>query len=258
LYLFNGQILRQAQRVHSLDLPFWENLALTYATSAINYYLPLKGAMGLRAYYLKTQFKLPVTDFLSQITLIGLISLCLSSFFALIGLLQMGVQGRLGTILCLYFLAVCLLGTSLIFVAKLPFKLPKFLTGPLNSWDSFRQNPRTLISIVCLDILYYLMWCLGHWFSLRSFNIHLNLWETLFYAGGQIHSLLINLTPAGLGVMEAFSVFAGQILNFSPAEALLAQGLNRFSAICVLGVLGTISWGYLLYLKRKKSKNLDS
>jgi hypothetical protein len=181
------------------------------------------------------------------------VTLFLASLFALIGLLFMeGSHSGPRVALELYFLAALTFTSLSVALGGLKLRLPKRVKGLLESWDRYRRNPGLLYPIVLLGLLYYLLWSLSNWLALKAIGVTLGPLELFFYAGGQIHALLINLTPAGLGVMESFGVFAGQTLNFTPAEALLSQALFRLSAIVVLGLTGFWGWLHLLPKIRKK------
>jgi uncharacterized membrane protein YbhN (UPF0104 family) len=253
-YLVNGEINRWALKVHALEISFRENLALTLSTAAVNYFLPFKGALALRALYLKTRHGLTLADFLSQAALVTVATLSLSSLFALLGLLFWGggeEKARLA--LGLYFFLILAAGVASLAVGRLPLRLPGQMAAVLASWDRYRKNPRWLASVIFADALYYSLWCFANWLSLDAIGVRLSLSATLFYGAGQIHALLINLTPAGLGVMESFSVFAGKLLDFAPAEALLAQAVNRLSAVAILVVTGLMGWAYLTFFLKKKA-----
>jgi uncharacterized membrane protein YbhN (UPF0104 family) len=256
-YLVNARILRRALLVHQVKVPLMENLSLTYATTAANYFMPFKGAVGLRALYLRRRFELPLKDFISQLMMVSVITLGISSIFALLGLifLPKDVGGKSAILVGIYFTAVIVLGLASLILGKLGVKLPKRLMGFLESWDRYRANTLIFSELLVLDTIYYLLWCLTNYLALSAFQVKLNLFESFFYTSLQIHALIINLTPAGLGIVEAMSVFAGSILDFSPAEALLAQGLSRLCAIFILSLCGVIGWLHLVSIGGKKKSD---
>ncbi|MDR2405447.1 MAG: flippase-like domain-containing protein [Deltaproteobacteria bacterium] len=258
-YMVNARILRKAVLIHKVRLPVIENISLTYATSALNYFMPLKGAVGLRAIYLKRRFNLPLTDFVSQLMVVAVITLVVSAAFALLGLLALGgrYEGRAATLVGVYFALVLVLGSSAMILGRLKIKLPQRLMDFVISWNRYLGNPGILLEIVALDIIYYLLWSLTNWLALSAFQVTLSPAEAFFYTSLQIHALIINLTPAGLGVVEAMGVFAGSILDFSPATALLAQGLSRVMAMGVLCLFGILGWAHLSIIKKDRQSVKD-
>jgi uncharacterized membrane protein YbhN (UPF0104 family) len=252
-YVANAEIQRRAQQIHGVFVPFWENLSVNICASASNYFLPLKGAVGLRAVYLKKRFGMRLTDFFSMLVAVAAVTLCVSSVFALIGRAGAGAagpgRGKAAGLVFLYFLLAALAGLAALCAGKLRLRPPGGLLGGLwESWGRWRASPRLLLDVVVLDIVYYHLWCLVMWQALAAFGVALSPFEAYFYTSLQIHALIINLTPAGLGVMEAVGVFAGGVLDFSPAEALLAQGLSRLAAVAALTLSGALGWLHLVAL----------
>jgi uncharacterized membrane protein YbhN (UPF0104 family) len=252
-YLVNSEILRLSLLFHGVKISFCENLSLTFAASLINNVIPLKGAVGLKALYLKKRHGLFFTDFLAQTALIALITLSIASLFALIGLIFLNApwtKPRL--ILSVYFALGLLLVFFIPFIKKIPY--PQKLRPLMESILIFNKKPHLILKIILLDILYFFFWTFINWLSLSSLGLDVGFFSSLFYAGGQIHTLIINLTPAGFGVMEAYSVFAGGILGFSPAEALVAQGFLRLGTVLVLSFFGLIGYFHLIKNRTKSFK----
>jgi uncharacterized membrane protein YbhN (UPF0104 family) len=259
VYAVNAEIVRKALRMHAVEAPFRENLSLNLAASAANYLLPFKGAVGLRALYMHQSFGLRYRDFISQLVAVSIITLGISSLFALPGLLStgLGTEGeeggrRAALLLSLYFLLVIVLGALTFLLGGRGKRLPAFLQGFADSWGRLRGSPSLLGGVILLDALYYLLWCAVNWLSLSAFQVSLSPLEVCFYTSMQIHSLIINLTPAGLGVVEAASVLALGVLDFTPAAALMAQGLSRLCAAAVLAVSGAAGWAYLAFKRRQR------
>jgi hypothetical protein len=259
-YCVNSGVTRITLLAHRVRVPRLENLALTLATSAANTFLPFKGAAALRAYYLRSRHGLPVADFLSQSLLVGIAALAAASLAGLAGLLALrGLEPGPALVLEAYFAGTFVLATLLVFAGRLPFRPPGRLGRLWLSWARYRETAGLLARVALWDAAFFSLWCLSNRLALSAFGVDLGPAEALFYAGGQIHTLLINLTPAGLGVMEAWSVFAGQILGITPAEALLAQGLFRLETFAVLGASGLWGWIYLARLGRPgKARSLGN
>jgi uncharacterized membrane protein YbhN (UPF0104 family) len=247
LLSINSELLRYPLRAYGVKLSFTEGLALTAATTAINYVIPLKSGSGLRGLYLAGCHKMTVTNFMAFLVGISTMTLTIASLFALVGLIILAADGH-GTnaVLFVYFGSALVIGLGAIFfLGRLPFKLPRRLASFAESWDSLRTTPGMFNTITLFSVGYFLSWALLTWLSLALFGIHLSIAGIFFYTAGQIHTTLINLTPAGLGLVEAFGVFAGTVLGFTPTEALSAQAVNRLTAVAVLAVMGLWGWFYL-------------
>jgi uncharacterized membrane protein YbhN (UPF0104 family) len=250
----NSELLRWPLTAYGLKLTFLEGLALNMAASAINYVIPLKSGSGLRGIYLFTSRGMRVTHYLATLGSVTAMTLSTASFFAFLGLVYLWAQGHQPSpILPLYFGSTALFGfCSVLFLGRMPFKLPSKLQAIADGWDLLRSNFGLFVRLTILQVGYFFSWAFFNWVTLAAFGLYLNPFEIVFFTGGQIHATIINLTPAGLGVVEAFSVYAGKVMEFTPAEALSAQGLNRLTAVIMLAFLGLWGWLYLTRLIRRQ------
>ncbi|MDR1110941.1 MAG: flippase-like domain-containing protein [Deltaproteobacteria bacterium] len=250
----NSELLRWPMTAFGLRLSFLEGLALTAATTAVNYLIPLKSGSGLRGLYIAAGRGLAVTDYVAQLVSVTTMTLSTASLFAFGGLAAIWAQGRSPSpVLMAYFGGTFLLGlASVLFLGRLPFRLPKRLRALAQGWDGLRSATGLMARLAFLQIVYFLSWALCNWLSLAAFGVRLSLAEVFFFCGGQIHTTIVNLTPAGLGVVEAFSVYASDVMEFTPAQALSAQALNRLTAVSMLAFLGLWGWLYLSALMRRR------
>jgi uncharacterized membrane protein YbhN (UPF0104 family) len=232
-----------------------EGFALTTATTAVNYVIPLKSGSGLRGLYLASTRGLTVTNYLALLVSVAVMTLTTASFFALSGLIIMWFRGHNPHSLLLTYFGVTALGglSSVLFLGRLPMRLPKRLAMLAEGWDSLRSTPGLMRRLNCLQIAFFCSWALVNWLSLAAFQIRLDLAGIFFYSAGQVHTTIINLTPAGLGFVEAFSAYAGQVLKFTSAQALSAQALNRLTAVSMLTVFGIWGWLYLTSMMRRRN-----
>jgi uncharacterized membrane protein YbhN (UPF0104 family) len=249
----NCEIIRVAFKAHRLNMGFLEGLALAASTSAANYFIPLKGGVGLRALYLSRRHKLPLTSFISQVTAVGLMTLTMSSLFGFSGLTLMSLtDNQNNPTLTLYFGTTFLLGLFVFLLPKILIvkaRLPQFIAARLirltEERDRYLNTQGLILRLLGLDFIYLLNWSLSNLLAFQAFDIHISLYEAMFLTAGQIHATIVNLTPAGLGLVEAFSIYAGEILKFTPPEALMAQALSRTLSVILLILSGLWGWLYL-------------
>ncbi|MDR1050522.1 MAG: flippase-like domain-containing protein [Deltaproteobacteria bacterium] len=250
----NSELLRLAVTAFDLRLTFLEGLALTAVTTAVNYVVPLKGGSGVRGLYLASVRRLTVTNYLAQLVSVSVMTLTTASLFGLFGLVVLWVRGHSPhPLLPAYFAATALGGAaSVLFLGRLPVRLPPRLAALAQGWDSLRSTPGLWRRLGVLQVCYFFAWALVNWLSLAALQVRLDPPGVFFYCAGQIHATLVNLTPAGLGFVEAFSAYAGRVLEFTPAQALSAQALSRATAVGMLLVLGAWGWFYLARLTRRR------
>jgi uncharacterized membrane protein YbhN (UPF0104 family) len=241
--IVNSEILRLGIRALGVPLGPWEGLALNMSTMAANYFIPFKGGAGLRAYYLATRYRMTLADFFAQILVVSVVALSTGSLLAFLGLLVAAPDQAQWPLLT-YFGGTFLLGWSSIFwVGRLSFarRRPR-LAALAHGWDAFRANPGVLWRLAIYQTAFFLVLAQANRLCFTAFGVDLGFGQALFYSTVQIHSTIVNLTPAGLGVVEAFAVLTGKALGFDPPQALLAQGLNRLAQLSLLVLIGLIGW----------------
>ncbi|MDR0355213.1 MAG: flippase-like domain-containing protein [Deltaproteobacteria bacterium] len=249
----NSELLRHPLLAYKLKLTFFEGLSLTTLSTAINYVIPFKSGSGLRGLYLTSGRRLPITSYISMLFSVSAMTLTTASFFGLGGLLALWLRGHNPAPLLMFYFGGTALGGlgAALFLGRLPFRLPQRIKDLAQAWDSLRSTPGLWRRLCLWQVAYFLCWAMVNWLSLAAFSIHLKPSEAFFYTAGQIHATLINLTPGGLGFVEAFSAYAGQVLDFTSAEALSAQALSRLTAVAMLTVTGVLGWIYLTVLMGK-------
>jgi uncharacterized membrane protein YbhN (UPF0104 family) len=250
----NSELLRWPLTAYGLKLTFLEGLALTMASTAINYVIPLKSGSGVRGLYLAIGRGLRVSNYLAVLGSVTTMTLTMASFFAFLGLAFLWLQGhRPSPIIPAYFGGTALLGlASVLFLGQVPVKLPGKIKAIAKGWDLIRADSKLFLRLTALQVGYFSAWALFNWLTLAAFGIRLGPFEIVFFCGGQIHATIVNLTPAGLGVVEAFSVYAGKVMEFTPAQALSAQALNRLTAVAMLAIFGLWGWLYLSSSLRRR------
>ena len=74
----------------------------------------------------------------------------------------------------------------------------------------------------------------------RVFGFDIDFIKCLFLASLGSLSILISITPAGLGINEAVIVFSALTIGITPAQSLLVALLGRVISFLVLFILGPI------------------
>lgn len=251
---FNGLLLRDATRIFGVRLRAPEWASLSAFSSFANYFLPFRGGAGLRAVYLAKVHRLHLADFLTTLSALVLMHAVANGALALVGMIALWMGGgTFDPLLGLFFASV--VGGGLALIAVPPRQVRGGTGFPLAQiarliagWQRLRRHPRSL----------WRLWLFTGGFSLAS------LWQcaqafsaigaplspagNLVYAGAKNLAFLAGLTPGSLGIVEAVSVYLGGSLSYSPAQALLVQGLIRAVSLSVLLVTGLPA----LHLLRKR------
>jgi uncharacterized membrane protein YbhN (UPF0104 family) len=117
----------------------------------------------------------------------------------------------------------------------------------VNAWQAVRADRGLVTKLWLLMIAMTLaaVWQCRAAFDALSITLP---WEGIFvYAASKNLATLIGLTPGAMGVVELISIYLGNVLGYSTADALSVQALIRAAAIASLLLLGPFA---LYYLRR--------
>ena len=244
-FLFLAYQFRITMQFSGLKLTPTEWFGLSMCNAMYNQFLPARGGIWMRAYYLKEKYHFSYTNY---------ISLMLSSFFLLFvsaGILGMATIGlamwQLNRDLWLFFSLFpgLILLTSLIWVIinKLVYssrymkfqRIKDFLENFYAGLAFFKDKPFLIMeyivitkcSIICNGLAYALSL-----YSLGEDNI--SILVVIAVMALTSFSSLVTLTPGNLGVREMIMGFTCHHLGVSLETALLAAYIVR--AVTVIGV----------------------
>ncbi len=257
----NGLQFNTLMRHLGRSLPVWEWLGLAAVTHFYNLFMPLRGGMAIRAWYLKKKHNFSYAHFAA-----------IQGGFQVIVLMSAGVMGLVGMggvamarpevageplfipIAVFFALSTAFLGYLLF--ARSFLKEPagkgkwrRRIWRIADGWDRIRTN-RWQVGLICVIALgqreakgvlwMVIFYCLG---------VPIGLSGGLFLAGIGMFSMVIMVLPGNLGVEDAVTVFSAHLigvpLETAVAAALLARMLNMAAALA----MGPIS-NYLLFKRR--------
>jgi uncharacterized protein (TIRG00374 family) len=244
--LFNAQILAPFDVVPTHA----ENFFLAVVTRLGNYITPTRGGAVARAVYLKKRYELSYTAFVSQLGATYVITMLVSSSLGAAACLVIGRQD--GVFSWPVFLLFTGVGTVQLLIVlfspklrKTRSKLANRVVGVINSWHTIRRN-RSLVWRISLIVLLQCLASATMFFCIyRSFGVRISFPHSVFIMAATFITIVIRLTPAGLGVYEIIVVFMANAIAIGAAETLTAAILVRFLNIVILATLGPISVSFL-------------
>ena len=242
-----------------VKLVFWELFGLSVVTSMGNYLTPLRGGAGLRAIYLKTQYNLSYSLFISTL---GGLYIIVSLLNSIIGISTMGIlflrEKIFNWTLFGMFLGVMLIMT-IIMLLKPTFRqcrntILEKINVALGGWYEIRKNRQLIWKILLLSLCNSLSWMIIMFYAFKAFQINLTLDKALFLAVLNQFSLLLTITPGSFGITEAIIVFSANALGILPAQSLVVALLIRLINLILVFTLGPI-FSFLL-TKKNRSQSL--
>lgn len=249
-YLAIGLSTDILHRHMGVPLTYYESFALSIITGFYNLITPFKGGMAARAVYLKKRHNFSYTDFVATLAASYIIIFLAASIVGMASTyLIYAWYGVFSWILFGIFAAIFLpLAAIVVFSPR--FREPEHrwlgkVVRVVNGWHLIKGNPRVIGGITLLSIAQLAVGALMLSLQFRVFGIEVPFVKALFLSATGSLSLLIAITPAGLGISEAVTVFSALTIGITPAESLSAAILGRLVSVVVLFILGPI-FSYLL------------
>jgi len=198
--------------------------------------------------------RFPVTEFVSTLSVMYLMHVVMNGLLALAGMGMIARNGgplNLSLMSFFAFIAVAGLAAMLIrFEIRRDFKRFPLaqVVRLVNAWQAVRADRGLVLKLWLLMLAMTLatVWQCRAAFDALSITLP---WEgVVVYAAAKNLATLIGLTPGSMGVVELISIYLGNVLGYSTADALSVQALIRAVAIASLLLAGPPA---LLYLRRR-------
>lgn len=254
----NGIVLRELMAHSGLQLQIRAWLGITLVTSLLNIASPVRGGVAVRAVYLKRVHGVPYGSFASALSATLAFNLAMSGALAALCLVALGMPGRA------YGWIAFALSSGLV----LALMLALWLTPPPEAGEAAAcaatgrpstGGPRWLMRLIRSK---HAVQMADGWRRLsadRALLAKLVLWN---FAGVMLHAIafvfafriagfaggwlvpvtssafarigaLIAITPAGLGIFEAFGAVSAQIAGADPERALTGVLLVRLFSVAL-------------------------
>jgi uncharacterized membrane protein YbhN (UPF0104 family) len=251
IMMCNGVFIAVVSQAFQIRLYAIEWMSLSFASSFVNYFLPFKGGVGIRALYMSRVHGLQVSKFVSTLGVMYLMHTVVNGLLALIGMgIVVASNGPAHIGLLIFFALLTSAGVIAMFVdvdigdhhERFPMAQ---LASLLRAWRTVRRNRALLVKLwlLMLGLTLATIWQIRVAFDAVSISLP---WSgVLVYAASKNLATLISLTPGSLGVVELISIYLGGALEYNTATALSVQGLIRAVAIIMLLVIGPAALWFL-------------
>jgi uncharacterized protein (TIRG00374 family) len=246
----NGQVTDKLVSTFGIKLKFKEWFGLSVITTFYNIITPFKGGMAARAVYLKKKHEFSYANFLAALAGTYVLSFLVAAFLGLVSLFFLYQQLKIFNLLILLiFLSFFIpLLVIVVFSPKFPetkYTLINKIINILNGWHLIHKKRKIILLVSVVATIQLLMGAIGIIISYYIFAINISFAQALFISSVTSFAILISITPAGLGIQEAISVFCGLVIGITPAQALSVAILNRAMTMIIIFILGPI-FSYIL------------
>lgn len=258
-FYINGLILKVLLEPFNIKIKIKEWLGLSLITTFGNYLTFLRGGTTTKAIYLKKYYNLSFPHFISSAGASYIITILLYGIIGIIFSLSMIFYRELfNPILFLIFLAVFIASLIAIFIPLKFFplsenKIIKSIHNILDGWHKLRKNTHFILHFSFLSLILFFVSVSKLYLIYKSLSYPITFINAAFIALISNLSILISITPAGLGVREAFIAATSSLLNLGLSSGLYVSALERAITIILISILGPIS----IYLLIKKPKQIS-
>ncbi len=204
-----------------------ENILLTIYSSIANFFGPLQSGPGVRAAYLKSKHKISLRAYF-------LVTLLYYATFAIISAFCLLVGTRPWWQAILASIAATAVSYGIIrFAASRRKKEAKLL----------HITPRLVAALIVLTAVQIFFIGLRYYFALQAAHAHVSIGQAISYTGAANFAVFVSITPDGVGIREAFLLFAQNIHHVSTHSIVAANIIDRATFVLFLGILFVIALG---------------
>jgi hypothetical protein len=258
-----GLLLQNAFGVHFMLALFRTHIPLGEAWHFAQFYglvnyLPLKVSMIGQAAHLKIKYKFPVNQFMLATIATYLLNLIVFTVFVIAAFAFVGsekISTVFGAVNLDLFIALALGVIALTFVFLLiPLKLPgankylDYINLLLENRRLIFQERRPIFLLLGVIIIGTFLLTLRIWVGLAAFGTPVSFAFAVILGVAASFSFLISITPAGLGIKEAFLGALTFLLLGDAAIGVAVALMNRLFDFAFVGLFG--SWSFLQMRKR--------
>lgn len=213
--------------LNKIKLTFKTSLILNSNSLVLNFFMPGQAGPVYRGYYLKEKHNLKVLDYtISTIVyyaVYGVVAVCLLMF----GIFPV-------------FPAVLATGIILISGYLLTLRYLYNVTG-----KRLFVSGKILINLISNTVFQLFLAVIIYFIEIHFIKHNVKIREVLSYTAVAALSLFVSLTPAGIGIREAFLIFSEKLTNLNTNQVVLASLVDRSIYIIYLCFIGL----YYIYQK---------
>jgi len=254
--ILNGLRIKVLMEPYNIKLKFSEWSGISVLNTAGNYLTPFQGGLFFRSIYLKKKYNFPYSSFITTV-----LASYIAGFF---------IYGLIGIILVLFFNSNFLFKLPMViffFILTL-FTLYIILFSPkinntsfrfinrfikiINEWSNISKKKTFVVKLLAIEFFSLIFVSLRMFYAFKAISYSLGFASSIFISIFFSISVLLSITPAGLGIRESFVGFSSQIIGLNFDKGVIAATIDRIIIIVLIIILAPI----FTYFLSKKSKKL--
>lgn len=221
-------------KLNKINLSSKISLMLNSNSLFLNFFIPGQAGPIYRGYYLKEKHNLKVMDYTLSTLVYYAVFAVISVDLLVVGFFKLKLGIPLSIVIALIFYILTI----------------RYLN--IFTKDRLFISHQILINLILMTTLQLVLNGLIYFFELHYISHGVSVYQILSYTGIASLALFVSLTPAGIGIREAFLIFSQQITGINTNQVVLASVVDRSVYIVFLGFIGLA----LLYQKYKGSEKI--
>jgi uncharacterized membrane protein YbhN (UPF0104 family) len=243
-------------------LSLFESFKVSLIATVGNFFAPAGAGFGFRAIYLKRNYNLPYSYYISILSGNYIIVFLVNAFFGLLAMFLLRDQYSSQYIALFFIFCAIFIITTLLTLLKpsdklLQFKPSKgylktiitYLQNIVIGWAKIIHNKKLLLKLITITIMNFLLTMLIAKLEMSGLKFTISFPSLLLFSVLGSLSLFINLTPANLGVKEAVYIFSSNVIGLSTNQILSIALIDR-------GVLFVLL--FILWIFKGRLNNIQS
>ena len=247
-FIVLGVNFRYVMSVFNIHLPFKEYFGLTISNTMFNYYIPARGGIVVRAYYLKEKYNFELSKYLSLLGGDYFINTFVSAFTAVVLLLLLYLRKNIfhtilfsistGLLITLYFLYIIfnIFNRKINFISnsKILTKIKSILDGLVY----YKKNPKIIVKIALSQLALIFFMGIRLYISFIAIGMNIDFLNILIVQSLIVFSMVFSITPGNIGIKEGIIGLLSSMVGVNMPEAIFAATIDRVIAIIVTFVFG--------------------
>jgi uncharacterized membrane protein YbhN (UPF0104 family) len=234
---------------------YLDNLFLQYVNNLLNKLITKWGAT-YRAIFLKSNFSLPYSKFLSVISGYYVINVVTQAVFGLICFQLIYVQtGFYNPVLIIIYALLLLLSFGILItrpsIEQGENFFSKFFSSIFVGWNAILEDPINLLIYFIFSFSTLLVRTWQMFIIFKGMNLDVDIVGIVFLSTLSVILMFINITPDGLGVREWLYLISSELIGVSGPHIVLGSLILRTVSFTVAIIFGGISH---VLLQNRKTK----
>ncbi len=226
-----------------INLSFKESFSLSIINTLGNYISPFRGGSISNAIYLKKKYKFSYSSFISMLSGIYIIVFWINTLVGITALIITKIYYNIFSIVIFMVFISCFLTLSIVIIIspklhKTKYNFVNKFIDVINNWRLIRKNLKTLIQVACLSFINIIIMTCMSYLEFQLIGTNIGIIKLLVMAIFSSFSIFLSITPANLGIREAFSLYSGQLLNIPIAQVLAVSIIDRLISFILSLILG--------------------